>query len=384
MSQFSKNQLASATNAFGINILRKLWQAGGEKDSVFISPSSISLALSMTLNGADGETRKQMAAVLGIDESQLDTVNKSVGDLIHALTTGDAEVKIEIANALFGKLGYPFVQQFLDTNVKYFGAEVTPLDLKGDPDGSLKYINDWVKAKTHDKIPSILDQMPEEPAMFLVNAIYFLACWQTKFDEKATTDREFTRLDGSKQKYPTMTQQDSYEYMENEDVQAVQLPYSSGRFNLCVVLPKDGKSVGDLVNTLTADTWNSWMRKFDSTPGTVYLPKFKIEYKAELVAVLKSLGMTNAFDEQSADFTRLVAPPDQVFINQVKHKTFVDVNEKGTEAAAVTAVGMVFATSIRMPLYEPFVLDVNRPFLCAICDNYTGAVLFIGAITEPK
>jgi serpin B len=144
-----------------------------------------------------------------------------------------------------------------------------------------------------------------------------------------------------------------------------------------------GKTVADLVNGLTGESWQRYMYQFDDTPGTVYLPKFKLEYETELNDALKALGMEVAFDEQRADFSNLVPPPDRVLINQVKHKTFIEVNEEFTEAAAVTSVGMVFATSIRMPKL-PFVLDLNRPFLTAIRDNWTGAVLFLGAIVEPK
>lgn len=379
-----KTDLAKSTNAFGIEVLRKLWKEAEENKTVFISPASISLALSMVLNGASGETRKAMAKTLGVPADKLDEVNAAVKELIAELSTADDKAKLEVANAIFGKLGYEFKPEFLATNIANFGAEIKPLDFEGDPEGALKAINGWCDQKTHGKIPSILDKIPPGAAMFLLNAVYFKGMWQTKFDEQQTKPRTFTLLDGTTKDHPTMKQVDEYPYLETDDFQAASLPYGEeGRFSMYFFLPKRGKSVANLVNGLTGEAWERYMHQFDSAPGTVYLPKFKLEYETELNDALKALGMEVAFDEQNADFSNLVPLPDRVLINQVKHKTFIEVNEEFTEAAAVTSVGMVFATSIRMPK-PPFVLDLNRPFLTGIRDNWTGAVLFLGAIVEPK
>jgi len=180
-----------------------------------------------------------------------------------------------------------------------------------------------------------------------------------------------------------MFQRGDYQYLETDDFQAASLPYGEGRFSMYLLLPKDGKTVADLVDSLTGEAWEGYMSQFQETPGSVFLPKFKLEYETELNDALKALGMAVAFDEFLADFSKMVPPPDRVLINQVKHKTFIEVNEEFTEAAAVTSVGMVFATSIRIGP-APFVLDINRPFLTAIRDNETGALLFLGAIVEPK
>lgn len=377
----NKTQLATATNGFGLDVLRSLWAEGGREKTVFISPSSISICFSLALNGANGETREKIAAALGVPAGELDAVNAAIKELMTELEGADPDAKVEIANALFGKLGYKFKQAFIDTNVQNLRAEVKPLDFEGDPDGSLKAINGWCDEKTHGKITSILDEIPPGAAMFLLNAVYFKGMWQTAFEKELTAPRTFTKLDGSTVDHPTMSQFDKYPYLETEAFQAASLPYGTGRFNMYLFLPKEGTTIDALVESLTGDNWQTWMRQFRNRDGQVYLPKFKIEYFACLNDTLKALGMEVAFDPEAADFSNLAEDP--TFIDEVRHKTFIEVNEEFTEAAAVTSIGMAFATSIGH--YDPpFTLDINRPFVTAIRDNKTGAVLFIGAIVEPK
>jgi len=377
-------KLARATNTFGINLLRRL-AAGEAKDrNVFISPSSIAFALSMTLNGASGETRKAMASALGVGAESLDEVNAANTALIAELRKADPKVRLEIANALFTKAGYPFNPAFLDTNKQHYGAEVSGLDFTGDPDGCLKRINGWCGEHTNHKIEKILDRINPAAAMFLVNAIYFFGPWQEAFPKDATQNRDFRLLDGNKKSHPTMMQFGrEYPYLETEDFQAASLPYGDGRLSMCVLLPRETSSLSALLEKLDAESWDRWMSQLQDTEGTVLLPRFKLEFESTLNDVLAQLGMGVAFDRLKADFSGMVPPPDRLCIDEVKHKTFVDVTEEGTEAAAVTSVGMIFCTSIG-PAKRTFVLKVNRPFLCAIRDRESGAVLFLGAIVEPK
>ncbi len=380
----NKNQLATATNGFGLNVLRSLWAEGGRNQTVFISPTSISTCFSLALNGADGATRDKIASVLGVPAGELDAVNAAVKDLMTELETADPDAKVEIANALFGKLGYKFKQGFIDTNVANLRAEVKELDFAGDPDGSVEAINGWCAEKTHDKIKSIISQIPPSAAMFLLNAVYFKGMWASPFEKDLTAPRTFTKLDGSTVDHPTMQQfVDKVPYLETDTFQAASLEYGKGRFKMYFFLPKDGTTIDALVESLTGDNWEQWMRQFRNRDGQLYVPKFKIEYFSVLNDTLKALGMQVAFDPSEADFSNMVPAPDRVFIDEVRHKTFIEVNEEFTEAAAVTSIGMCFATSIGH-FEPPFTLDINKPFVTAIRDSVTGAVLFIGAIVEPK
>jgi serpin B len=379
----NKQELALATNGFGFNVLRSLWIEGGRKETIFISPTSISTCFSLALNGADGQTREQIAATLGVPADQLDAVNTAVKELMTELETADPDAKVEIANALFGKLGYQFKQDFIDTNVANLRAEVKPLDFAGDPQGSVAQINSWCAKKTHGKITSIISQIPPSAAMFLLNAVYFKGMWANPFEKDLTEPRTFTRLDGSTVDHPTMQQFDKIPYLETDTFQAASLAYGNGRFNMYLFVPKFGTTLDGLIESLTSDNWQQWMQRFRKRDGQIYVPKFKIEYFSVLNDTLKGLGMSIAFDPDRADFSRMVPSPDSVFIDEVRHKTFIEVNEEFTEAAAVTSIGMCFATSVGS--FElPFTLDVNKPFITAIRDNTTGALLFIGAIAEPK
>jgi len=372
-------KISTAHNYFGFNILQKLLVAGKETN-IFISPSSIYLALSMTYNGASGETKEAMSDTLGIKGVSNDEVNKANASLIKIIQNPDPQVQIAIANSIWTKKGETFNSDFLTVNQKYYGAKIESLDFTDSK--TVGIINGWVSENTRGKIPSIIQPpIPPDMVMYLINAIYFKGTWTVEFDKKLTSDRPFTLNDGTAINHPMMWQKGDFLYLENDQFQAVNLPYGKNkRLGMFVFLPKE--KLEDFTKQLTNENWQKWLTEFKEKEGTVILPKFKLEYENNLNSALKSLGMTVAFDSQ-ADFSKMRANPLQkdLFISEVIHKTYVDVNEEGTEAAAVTEVGMK-ATAARPD--ETFFMEVNKPFYFAIVDRETSELLFMGIILEPK
>ena len=250
-----------------------------------------------------------------------------------------------------------------------------------DP-GSVATINDWVGRNTAGKIPKIIDRIDANDILFLINAIYFKGKWTAQFKKELTKQQPFTPADRNKIQVPMMTQSGSYQYYETPDFQAISLPYGNRRWNLRIFLPSAGRTLPQFLKSLTAANWDTWMRSFHKRDGDISLPRFRIEYEKELNNALKALGMEVAFDRSRADFSAMLQTSERAYIKQVKHKTFVEVNEEGTEAAAATSVG-VQVTSVEVPM-QKFRMVVDRPFFCAIRDEQTGAVLFLGAINNVK
>lgn len=366
--------LAAARSKFGFNLFSQLRQ--GDKN-VFISPSSVALALSMVYNGANGDTQQEIAKALQAQGLSLEDFNQASKKLSESLQQADPKVKLAIANSLWLKQGFDFVPEFLANNQTYYQAKVTQLDF-GDPRKSLGAINGWVKENTNGKIEQIVDSISPDDVLFLVNAIYFKGSWSQTFDAKLTQEKPFSFADGKTKQVPLMQQKGEYVYYQNEEFQAVSLPYGNRRLSMYIFLPRENSSLDAFLGNLNADNWQQWVQKFRREEGRVEIPRFKLEYEAELTPALKALGINKAFTGNS-DFSNMTKA--SVLISAVKHKTFVEVNEEGTEAAAATSIG-IRATSVRPS--QPFSMVVNRPFFAAIRDNETGEILFMGAIFEPK
>lgn len=372
----ANSTLAVSHNTFGFKLLKQLQEKDGD-NNIVISPSSIALALSMTYNGADKETKEAMAKTLEIQGIDINEINKQSANLISNLTNPDPKVEISIANSIWGKEGKTFNPTFLEDNNKYYGAKIDYLDFSNP--SSADTINNWVSDKTKGKIPTII-QPPISPdvVMYLINAIYFKGNWTVEFDKKLTEDKQFSLTNGNQKKHPMMKQQrDDFNYLENDLFQAVSLPYGKNkRLRMFLFLPK--KSLSNFILNLNITNWKQWLSLFKETEGTVILPKFKIEYEKMLIDSLSSLGMGIAFSPQ-ADFTK-IAPG--LFISGVIHKTFIEVNEEGTEAAAVTAEIME-GSSINNTK-KVFYMEINKPFFFAIQDSQTEEILFTGFIIDPK
>ncbi|MBD1825878.1 serpin family protein [Cyanobacteria bacterium FACHB-DQ100] len=367
-------KIVEANTKFGFKLFSEVLKQDRNKN-VFVSPSSVAIALSMAYNGANGETKAAMAKALEFQGMTLEQVNQAHRDLRAALEKADPKVQLSIANSLWAKQGVAFNSSFLERNAKFYDAKVKSLDF--DQPSASDEINGWVKESTRGKIPKIIDRINPNDVMFLINAIYFKGQWTDEFDKSNTQTRPFSLTNGSKKQVPLMKRQGKYRYAETDQFQAISLPYGDRRLSMYVFLPKS--NLAEFQKTLTVQNWQTWMRQFSSRDGEIQLPRFKMDYEVELKTALSAIGMGVAFDD-AADFSGLSKATTK--IDQVKHKTFVEVNEEGTEAAAVTSIGIVTTS---LPIEQaPFKMTVDRPFFCAIRDNRTGEILFMGSIVNPE
>jgi len=375
----NQRRLVSGYIRFGINLFSDIFGTKPDQN-IFLSPSSVAMALAMTYNGASGATQEAMATVLGFEEMDGDEVNQANTTIIESLESLDPEIQLEIANSLWSRKGIAFKPEFLEANRDFFEAEVTELDFS-DPEAA-QTINEWVGRKTHQKIQKIVDSIDPMAVLFLMNAIYFKGKWTDEFDPAQTKDLPFHLAGESRKNVPMMSQKGEFRYLEGDGFQAIKLPYGNKRVNMLVFLPERASSLKAFVQKLDSGSWDAWMSQFERAQGEIILPKYKIEYAKSLNEPLMHLGMGVAFDGEKADFSRMCEVPPVVYINEVKHKSYIDVNEEGTEAAAVTSVEMR-ATSAAPPP-KKFRMVVDRPFFFAIQDNQSGLLLFLGSIADPQ
>ncbi|MGK7923518.1 MAG: serpin family protein [Trichodesmium sp.] len=369
-------KLVSANNKFAFQLFSEIHHSQ-PNENIFISPSSIAIALSMTYNGAEGKTKNAMAKTLNFQQMSLDEINQANKDLGILLDSLNSEITLNIANSIWMEKGISFSPTFLQNNQDFYNSQVSEVDFKNPQTPQI--INDWVKDCTQGKINKIIDQLKPDAVMVLLNAIYFQADWEQKFSEEFTKEQPFYLSDGSQKKHPIMFQSSKNLYYQNQDFQAVSLPYGKGRVSMYIFLPNPEVGLEKFYQILNEQNWENWMLEFDYQKVNIGLPKFKTEYEVRLNDVLKSLGMEIAFDSKKADFSGMSSIPPELYIDEVKHKTFVEVNEKGAEAAAVTSVTMgTRGAEIGVDML------VNRPFFFAIMDNNSGTILFMGEITNPE
>ncbi len=371
-------RLVEANNTFAMDLFHALWNEGPD-ENLFISPASVSMALAMTYNGAAGETAAAMEDVLHIKGMPVQEVNEAFADLRSILENPDPNVEMAIANSLWARQGVEFNDDFLQKNQTYFGAKVGALDF--DRPDAADTINQWVEQQTKGKIQDLIEP-PIHPltVLFLINAIYFQADWAEPFDPELTRTTPFHLPDGSQKEHPVMFREGEYQYLDGDGFQAVSIPYGKNeRISMYIFLPNTEQTLQDFYSQLSPTEWSTWMESFWKTEGLVGLPRFTFEYEASLNDVLKALGMEIAFDDTTADFSGMRPTPPRLFIADVKHKSFIDVNEEGTEAAAATSVEMR-AESAPM---DWFSMIVDRPFFFSIVDNKTGSILFMGSVAEP-
>ncbi len=368
-------QPAPATNSFGLSLFERIC-GPEEEENVFISPASISMALAMALNGAGGSTRAAMMEVLGLEGRDMDEVDREYARMMERLSMADPKVTFEIANSLWYREGLPVEEEYVRLAERFFGAAVRGLDFSSPEAPGV--INSWVSENTNGKIEEIIQSIRSELVLFLINAIYFKGTWTVEFDEDMTRDEPFHTTAGDTVSCRMMGQKGEFPYHESDLLQAIELPYGAGEFSMVVLLPGSGAGTDSLISWLDAEGLAVVVDSLTVREGRLALPKFKLEYDITLNDVLKDLGMSVAFDPRAADFTGILSR-GQLYIDEVKHKTFVEVNEQGTEAAAATSVGIAI-TSVRP---EGFTMRVDRPFLFFIRDTGSGAILFAGRITNP-
>ncbi len=373
-------RIIEAGNNFGFELYRNIYDSEKEDKNIMVSPLSVSLALAMTYNGADGETKEAMEKTLKVYGLTPDEINNTYYELLRTLKSLDPKVLLEIANAIFYRNDFQVEKDFIAVNKKYYDAEVSSLDFASQQ--AVETINGWVADKTHDKIENIIEQITPDQVMFLLNAIYFKGIWQKEFNEKSTQEFTFYPEKGESFNTKMMQRLDTLPYTKNDLFSAVELSYGKGNYNMYVFLPESGKTVNDITNELNEKNWNTWMKSFNVIRDVdIKFPRFKYEYEITLNDVLTQMGMGIAFSGSKADFSG-ISKKDNLFIDYVKHKSFIEVNEEGTEAAAVTVVAIARTSLSPGPQKTPFI--VNKPFMYAITEKSTGAILFMGTVKNPQ
>ena len=369
--------VVSAGNDFAFRFLDQVYQTAPDSN-LFLAPLSASMALGMTMNGAAGSTLDEMRTTLGFGSMPLDQINQGYRDLTDLLLGLDRSVEMGIGNSIWYREGFPVRADFLDRARSYFDAEVSALDF-GNP-GAADIMNSWVKDATKGKIEAIVDPpISAATIMFLINAIYFKGDWTHRFPKDKTSQATFSGIDGATGSVPLMELKDTLLYGETNDYQAVDLPYGGKAFSMTVLLPRPDLPMREFLASLNPAKWNQMVGSLTEKEGTVYLPRFRMEWERELNDDLKAMGMVVPFGG-GADFTGLCHEALQrgIYISKVKQKTYVDVNEEGTEAAGVTSVELrEFANP------DHFVVRADRPFLFVIRERFSETILFAGVLVAP-
>ena len=374
-----QKQLVVQSNAFGFEFFKKVNEISGSNTNMMVSPLSVSMALGMARNGAAGTTLDAMNSTLGFAGMSDEQVNESYQHIIGTFTSLDPKVKMQIANSTWYRNGFEVEPAFISANRQYFNSEVTALDF-ADP-ASVNTINGWVSDKTNKLIPTILDQIPADAVMYLVNAVYFKGQWKYQFETANTAQKPFTLPNGTVVQAPSMNQHATFQYFKGAGFEAIELPYNQGNFVMSVLLPDAGKSVGDIIPLLSQENWNTWSKQFADRDIQLQLPKFKYAYEEkQMKPILSGMGMGVAFDADQADFTR-INPEGGLYISRVLHKSYIATDEEGTEAAAVTAVEIGVTSAGPDQVYH---FTVNRPFIYFIQEKSTGTILFIGNVMNPN
>ena len=373
-----EQRIVTAANTFAPSLLAAINRTK-QGENVFISPLSASMALGMAMNGAAGSTFDEMRTTLGFATMERTEMIESYRTLIVLLRNLDPKVDFRIANSIWYRdtFGPSITPAFLAEAKQYFDAGGAALDFTSPT--AVTTINTWVKERTNGKIEKMVDNISAEIVMILINAIYFKGDWRDAFDIKLTKNGLFTALDGAKLSVPMMSRIGKMRLGRLDGRTMVELPYGGDAFVMDLVLPREGESVNTMVEALTPNVWSTAVASMGEGEVDLSMPKFKLEWEKMLNDELKAMGMPTPFKEGGADFSRISASRGRdLYISYVKQKTFVDVNEVGTEAAAATSVG-VGITSVPVRI----AVRVDRPFLFVIRERKSGTILFTGKIVRP-
>ena len=372
---YKSEEIIEADQQFAFELLGKVNELT-EEDNFMISPLSVSYALGMTMNGAAGTTLDAFYEVLHFGDLTNAEVNESYRDLMDQLVRLDDKVEFSIANSIWYKLGYHVLAEFISTNQTYFDAAVRELDFS-DPQ-AVDIINGWIEDKTNDKIKDMLDYIPSDAVMYLINAIYFNATWKYEFDKSQTAEGSFYLDGGGSHPADFMKVKGAFNYTVTEDFSAVEMPYGDSTFSMVVMLPSGERTTEDLIDQMDLSSWDTWFKNPTVRNVQIELPKFKYGFKSLLNDHLIDLGLGIAFSG-GADFSR-ITPGAGLYISRIIHQTFIDVQEEGTEAAAATIVELLetSAGGDSTPIFR-----VDKPFLYIIKENSTGAILFMGKVGKP-
>jgi serpin B len=371
--------LVNAQNDLGFGLFFELLNAG-ELSNVLISPTSIYWALSITYNGSSGATQKEMAKILGCRGLSLKEFNQANLLFKNLLTAKEEKVIFKSCNSLWIANGAKFKKPFLEANKQYYTSELKTINFTAPE--AVPTINNWVNEKTEGKIKKIIDELPEDIWAIILNALYFKAHWQVAFDEKNTKEYSFYLANGQEKPHPFMYQKGKFYYVETPEFEALTIPYKNNSFAMDIFLPRKDVPLTKLASLLASKSYHEWLDMFDNFEGEIYLPRFKLTYETSLKETLKKLGMERAFDQNLAEFDALAEHKikGRPFIGDILHKTFIEVTEEGTEAAAVTGVFL----EIKAVPKKPFVLRLDRPFIYIIRNLKTQAVTFLGVLADPE
>ncbi|MDP1815808.1 MAG: serpin family protein [Leadbetterella sp.] len=366
------SDFAAKTSNFAFDFWRNLQADESVDKNYFISPLSLHIALGMLLNGADTDTKKEIQKVLGLENQSMEEINKTYLELIENLPKVDPKVVNTIANSIWQDKNFTSEQTFIDNLTSSFKARLYNEDF-GNP-ATVDKINKWASDNTNTKIKKILEQIEPSQVMFLINALYFKGDWTKEFKTENTQKAEFVGTNTTKM-VDMMNQTTEFKYADLKDYQLVELPYGGEKYTMNIVLPKN-TSIENIVKNLNSAAWQSAQNSLTKRKVVVGLPKFKIEYSKKLNGILQQMGMVKAFSDQ-ADLSKIAKPAGKLKVGFVKQDTFVAVDEKGTEAAAVTTIGIEVTS---LPVYPEIIC--NKPFAFLITEKTSNTIMFIGKVSN--
>ncbi|PIS30093.1 hypothetical protein COT42_03685 [Candidatus Saganbacteria bacterium CG08_land_8_20_14_0_20_45_16] len=375
-----ENIASASNNLFSFDLYATLKKEPG---NLFFSSYSIFTALGMIYGGADGETAEQLRHGLKLLTPD---IHGSLGNLQTTLNLSNDNYQLSVVNGLWGQCGYVFKRSFFDLMKETYQAEVSQVDFTKDKNAVCRQINDWIGQKTKGKITNVLtpDTINSLTRLILANAIYFKANWEDEFGKGLTRNEPFYLLTGDDVEVPIMHRTSYYKYFENDQLQVLELPYKNDELSMLVILPREKKGLSQIETIFNASSWVKWLSGLQSELVAVSLPKFKLTDSFELREPLADLGIKDVFSQSAANLTKM-SNEREIFFSAVIHKTYIDVDEEGTEATAVT-VAMMVAGAHAMPgkPLEPKVFKADHPFLFVIRHNKEGTILFIGRMVNPE
>jgi len=365
--------IIESQNSFAFDFFKKINENSDESENIIVSPFSISLALSMALNGADGTTREAMIEALRVNGLNPENINISYKDLTEALLNVDKRVLISIANSVWTEDSFTAKKPFTDILTDYYKAQAESFDIN-DPQAPEK-INNWIETNTNGLIDKMIEELNSNTVMLLINAIYFKGKWNSQFNKDKTFQAEFEKSNGVASDVPMMKQVSDFKIYSGPNFKVAELPYGQGNFVMDVILPEEPAGIDDMIGNLDGETFNEWLGNMGTNEVDLSFPRFKYGYKENLKTILSDMGMGIAFTE-SADFSNISDTP--LLINDVVHQAFIETNEEGTEAAAATIVD-IGLTSMPMTV----IFNADHPFIYVIRETTTNTILFMGKVADP-
>lgn len=372
----SQQEMVNENVKFAFSLFDKVNELETEKPNWIISPLSASIALSMTANGTANNSLNQIKDVLGFNDFQMNEINSYYNTLTKELMAVDNTTRLALANSVWLHNDFQFYDSFVNTTEKMYDAEVRTLDLTDQ--SSLKVINNWCAKHTNGLIPTIFDELPNNLVFCLMNALYFKGVWKNEFDESDTTDETFTCANGRESKVKMMKQKRRHWYYNNESFALAKFPYGNGAFSMVVLLPNEEITLEESLQKFTADYWTESVNLKEKLLK-VSFPRFELEYETSLIEVMETLGIIDIFYSNKADFSQLSSSP--LFVGLLKQKAYFKVDEKGAEAAAITAVGGETSLPPVVTVKDDE-FNMNRPFAFLIMEESTGTILFMGKVTD--